>query len=330
MAGRVFMPPRPPHILLLAPGAKVGLTRIWAESVKARQGLLTGWETDTYAPTLQLCDQVTAGGALEEASNVERFHEWCRREKPDLVVPSRHGDLNALASTADALRTHGTAVAVSSAECVALCTDKVAMHDWLCRSGFPAPEQTTVAAHHQSPLQDHFPLIAKDARGSGSGGIRLCRDANDLVSLSADWLLQSIAPGIEFTVNTYVDAQGSCTCTIPHERILVRDGEVVRARTVRNSVVMQLARQISESLPGARGPLNIQIFWDEVTARATVIEINPRFGGGYPLAHRAGGTFVNWLLQEYVDHTTPAQLDDWEENLLMVRYRDAIFHSRAT
>jgi len=324
------MPPHPPHILLLAPGAKVGLARIWKEAIKSRQGLLTAWETDAYAPALSVCHRATAGGALEDGRNLERLHEWCRREKPDLVVPTRHGDLSALATIADSLRAQGTAVAISSNECITLCTDKVATHDWLRRSGFPTPKQTTVAALHQSSLQDHLPLMAKNARGSGSGGIRLCRSASDFAGLPADWLLQSIAPGIEFTVNTYVDAQGSSVCAIPHERILVQDGEVVRARTVRNPTVMQLARQISELLPGARGPLNIQIFWEESTARATVIEINPRFGGGYPLAHRAGGTFVDWLLQEYLDHSTPARLDDWEEKLLMVRYRDAIFHSQAT
>lgn len=324
------MSARQPHVLLLSPGAKVGLTRAWADAVKNRQGRLTAWEADSYAPAARFCQSVVAGGPLENPASFDRFQQWCRQEKPDLVVPTRHGDLTALAEIASHLRENGTTAAISTAACVALCCDKIATHAWLARSGHPMPEQTTVAARAASSLRDVFPVVAKDPRGSGSAGVRWCRNMNDLAGLSGDWLLQSIAPGVEFTVNTYLDRNGRSVCAIPHERLLVHEGEVVRARTVRNPVLMKLARQIAESLPGARGPLNIQIFWDDATARATVIEINPRFGGGYPLAHHAGGKFVDWLLQEHLDGEAPVDLDSWEENLLMVRYRDAVFYSNAT
>ncbi len=47
-----------------------------------------------------------------------------------------------------------------------------------------------------------------------------------------------------------------------------------------------MARLVAEALPGACGVMNIQIFHDESTGALNVSEINPRFGGGYPLTHQ--------------------------------------------
>ena len=58
--------------------------------------------------------------------------------------------------------------------------------------------------------------------------------------------------------------------------------------------------------------------------RAAVFEINARFGGGYPLAHRAGATFARWLIEQRLD--LPRTMgDDWEDNVVMLRFDDAVF-----
>ena len=56
---------------------------------------------------------------------------------------------------------------------------------------------------------------------------------------------------------------------------------------VRDEAMICLIRSLIEALPGAFGAMNVQCF---VTSNneIRIIEINARFGGGYPLAHRAG------------------------------------------
>ena len=56
-----------------------------------------------------------------------------------------------------------------------------------------------------------------------------------------------------------------------------------------------------------------------------VIEINPRFGGGYPLAWRAGARYSRWLIEETLGLESTAQADDWRDGLVMLRYDDAVF-----
>ncbi|SKO11952.1 carbamoyl phosphate synthase-like protein [Mycobacteroides abscessus subsp. massiliense] len=50
------------------------------------------------------------------------------------------------------------------------------------------------------------------------------------------------------------------------------------------------------------------------------MEINPRFGGGFPLTYAAGGNYPGWLIQEYIGGQDIPFSDDWENNLIMLRY----------
>ena len=55
------------------------------------------------------------------------------------------------------------------------------------------------------------------------------------------------------------------------------------------------------------------------------IEINPRFGGGYPLSYAAGANFPKMIIQEYILDEDINFVDDWVENLLMLRYDSNVF-----
>jgi carbamoyl-phosphate synthase large subunit len=319
------VPTDPPRVLVLSPGAKAGLVRHLAEAVARRAGTLVAWETDLLSPAALHCSERVDGGPIEDATATERLLHWCSTRKIRLIVPTRHGDLPALASARERFSAAGIEIAVSSPACIGLCLDKSAAHRWLSGQGFPVPAQCTVRDLAASLLREGFPLVAKDPAGSGSRGLRICRAPSDMDGLPDDWIVQSHAPGREFTVNVYVDRTGRSLCEIPHERLLVSEGEVVRGRTAKIPALVDLARRIAEALPGARGPLNIQAFWDAAASRATVIEINPRFGGGYPLAHRAGGRFTDWLLAEHCDARPLPRADDWEDGLGMVRFREAAF-----
>lgn len=325
MADAVFMSGHQPQVVLLSPGAKVALARALAASLARVGGELRGWESDPHAPALQYCKTLPPGGPLESEEAVQTLLVALLGAKPRLVVPTRHDDLVHLSRSHKRFEAAGIALALSSWPCIDICTDKARAHQWLAQRNFPVPEQTRVQDLSSSTLHGRFPLVAKDPLGSGSRSVRLCQSVNDLGGLPSHWILQSVASGREFTVNVYVNKNGKSVCEIPHERLMTADGEVVRGRTARIEPLMRIARAIAEALPGARGPLNVQMFWDAPRERATVIEINPRFGGGYPLAHEAGGRFTDWLIDEYVAGKPVSRLDCWDTNLLMVRYRESAF-----
>jgi carbamoyl-phosphate synthase large subunit len=104
----------------------------------------------------------------------------------------------------------------------------------------------------------------------------------------------------------------------------VRAGEVSKGTTVKHAGLMDLARRVVQHLPGAYGPMNIQAFVGP-DDRMMLIEINPRFGGGFPLAFRAGARFPRWILEELLGIAPSSSFTNWQEGLAMFRYDTAVF-----
>jgi carbamoyl-phosphate synthase large subunit len=128
---------------------------------------------------------------------------------------------------------------------------------------------------------------------------------------------------IEYTVDLYYDRHSELKCVVPRQRIEVRGGEVSKGVTRKNFLVKYLPEKMNR-LEGARGCLTLQVFVNTQSSKVTGIEINPRFGGGYPLSYLAGANFSKWIIDEYFFNKKIDYFDGWEDNLLMLRYDDEV------
>ena len=126
-------------------------------------------------------------------------------------------------------------------------------------------------------------------------------------------IVQTIAPGREYTVDVFVNRDGQVRCAVPRLRIETRGGEISKGLTVRSKPIQELAKRVCASLPGAQGVFNVQIFSDDPTEVLNVIESNPRFGGGYPLTHHAGGVYTPWLIEETQGRPCGATDETWSD-----------------
>jgi len=251
----------------------------------------------------------------------------CKENRVKLVIPTIDTELAFYADHRKDFADIGTTVAVSSPETVEICADKVTTHRWLVENGLPTVRQTTPESVLHNGLGWTFPLVVKPRRGSASIGCAKVPTREVLRALSqerTDLLVQEFALGYEHTVNVLVDQRGKCLCAVPHVRLEVRAGEVSKGTTAKHKGLMDLTTQIAELLPGSYGPLNIQCFLGP-TGTLQVTEINARFGGGYPLAHRAGADFPKWMLEELLQLSSSASANQWEDGLTMLRYDDAVF-----
>jgi carbamoyl-phosphate synthase large subunit len=111
---------------------------------------------------------------------------------------------------------------------------------------------------------------------------------------------------------------------VPRHRIETRDGEISKGRTVKNSAIISEGRRLAEALPGAFGAITAQCF---VTAQGEIrfIEINPRFGGGFPLSAAAGADFPGWLIRLATGEDPDIAIDGWRDGVTMLRYDEAFF-----
>jgi len=276
------------NILLLSTGSKVGLTRIVKRACHKRGATLHGIDRDSSVPTTHFVD---AFQAIKGENWLHSVLDYCRNHNIGLVIPTRHSDLSTLIRGIRQFSDTGIRVALSSPETIDICINKISTHDFLVKNGYPTPNTLPFIPENTSELGSLLPLVVKPARGSGSRDIHIVESLPELPSVhqSGSHIAQSIAKGYEYTINVYVSRNGKCLCSIPHRRVVVDGGESVQAITEKNPQLMALGHSIAEALPGARGPLNIQAFFDPETGEAQVIEINPRLGGGFPLVDRAKG-----------------------------------------
>jgi len=257
---------------------------------------------------------------------VPRLLEICHNENVKLLVPTIDTELEVLADAQEEFAAIGTRVHISSSEVVRMARDKAATAEFLASAGIPAPQTGTVPAVLREPEAWRWPLILKPIAGSSSVGISIARDLEEFrlaARLRDDFLVQEYRIGREFTINIFFDQSATLRCAIAHWRKETRAGEVSKGITWRHPSLMELSDRLGSVLKGARGALCFQAIVND-SGEAAIFEINARFGGGYPLAHRAGGTFSKWLLEEALGRECTAT-NEWQDRLMMLRYDAAVF-----
>lgn len=311
------------------------MTHRWLVSSGGRRGALVrilqglpaperGWVLVTDASRLSaaglLADEFETVPPIAEDGFLPTMIDLCRINQIASIVPTIDTELVAYAERKDAFAAVGTDVLVSSPDIVRLSMDKWELHKWLRGAGFPSVD--TYERRGFVPGLLSGPVVAKPRAGSSSVGVLIAEDASrlSLDALPDDYIIQSRASGYELTIDFAVGRDGALLGAVPRRRLEVRAGEVSKAITVRTAWLDEFVRDFAAALPGAYGVLNVQIFVDPDTRSLTVIELNARVGGGYPLSFQAGADFFSPLARN-----VGAGGDHWDEGVVMVRYDDAVF-----
>lgn len=276
------------------------------------------------SPACQMADAAFLVPRCTTPGYIPELLRLCREQKVNLLIPTIDTELAAYSRHQADFAAVGTRVVVSAPEIVALAGNKATTAAVLASAGIPTPKTMSLGEYLRAPAQLRDPVIAKPVGGSASIGIVRPRHTGELAGLDPEsTIVQELWRGQEYTVNIFFDRLGRFCCAVPHERIEVRAGEVSKGTTRRLPALEAAARQLAGVLPGAAGPLCFQAVVS-ASGDFAVFEINARFGGGYPLAHRAGACFAQWLLEETAALPSSAH-NNWKEGVTMLRYDAAVF-----
>ena len=253
----------------------------------------------------------------------ERLEKYCRNAGVRLVVPTIDTELPVLARLKAHFATFDCAIAVSDLPLVEHCADKRLTGTLFESMGLKMPRRMEI-----DDLS--YPLIIKPYDGSLSAGISVLRDPSELTPSHLDNPRNMFCQYLEhsdhdeFTCDAYFDRHNNIRAVVPRLRIETRGGEVSKGQTVHNEIVPLLTQQLAH-LPGAIGCLTIQIMRHRETCELYLIEVNARFGGGYPLTAQAGANYHEWLIEEYILGRRIVDFSAWQDRLLMLRYDAEIF-----
>ncbi len=326
--GQRRRPGRSFRMMLSSAGRRVGLMRSFRESAAALNVDLTMYACDMqpeWSPACIEADKAFAVPGAENEAFIPRMLEICERERVQLIVPTIDTELITYSEARDLFAELGCHVAVSDPGLVRMARDKLATARFLADADLPSPRTVAVDEFLSRHMEMKLPLIAKPRHGSSSRGIMMVHGRDEIMGL--DWtepyILQEYLEGREFTISLYFDDDGGLKAAIPHERLRVRSGEVEKGVTSDDAQLRDIAWQLGGRLRGARGAMCFQVRLDP-QGRPSIFEINARFGGGYPLVHQAGARFSQWMLEERLGVTSTAS-DEWQTDMLMLRFDDAVF-----
>jgi carbamoyl-phosphate synthase large subunit len=317
------------NVLISSGGRRVSLMNCFREAIRDAgfSGRVLTVDNSAIAPAFHLADGAWTVPPCSDPEFVNSVLTIARANNVRLIVPTIDPELPVYARSRDLFLKHGITVSIADEASIAIASDKWKTYEWLSSQGFPTVRTAPAESALAETQSWEFPLIVKPRGGSASIGVARVNNRDELVHAVCDredLIAQEIATGAEYTINLYVNAEGVCLASVPHRRMQTRGGEVAKGVTEKYAELMDLGKRIAESLPGMRGAMNVQCFFHPVHG-VRVIEINARFGGGYPLAHRAGARFTHWLIAEAMGRTVGEYRDDWADRLLMLRYDQECF-----
>jgi carbamoyl-phosphate synthase large subunit len=313
------------NILLTSVGRRVELLKAFRQSMYRSNipGRIITADLKRNAPAAFLADTAELVPRIDDPRYVERLLDLCDRHQIDLLIPLIDTELQLLSLHHQQFRDRGVKVLISSPATNQICFGKKSTSVFFERIGVKTPK-----VYKLTEVTDRdFPLIVKPNTGSSSVGVYCVKNQLELdffTNYVEDPIIQSLIIGEEYTIDVLVDFHGKVMSIVPRLRIETRAGEISKGMTVKNPALIAAAKQVVEVLPGAIGCITVQCFL-QPDGEIIFIEINPRFGGGYPLSYRAGADFPSWILQLAIGKNPQVAIDDWEDGLVMLRYDDAIF-----
>jgi carbamoyl-phosphate synthase large subunit len=313
------------NILITSAGQRVSLVRAFQRELKNMYPAKKVFTTDLmpeFSAACNVSDQYFKVKSVTDPAYISELFAICIENDIKMIIPTIDTELLVLARNKKAFSDAGIHVIVSSIPFIEQCRDKRKINLFFQQRNIDVPKPI-----EKTSLE--FPLFIKPYDGSLS--------ANTFVIVSADQLTAfhlnnekflfmeyiSKEEHDEYTVDMYYDKLHSVKCIVPRKRILIRAGEINKGLTCKNSIVPFLKDRLSH-IEGAVGCLTVQVFLNRISGRIIAIEINPRFGGGYPLSYRAGANYPQWLINEYFNSQPVHYTENWEDQMLMLRYDDEV------
>lgn len=257
---------------------------------------------------------------------------YCLENKIDIVISLFDIDLLVLAKNKKEFEKIGTRVIVSDPELVEICNDKWKSYLFLKENGFNTPKtylslEDTINAIDSGEIK--YPVIVKPRFGCGSIAMSIAEDEMALLyyfrrntrainksylkyessAVDEKIIYQECLVGQEYGVDIINDLNGNFQNAIAKKKIAMRAGETDIAELVCEPGILDEARRLGKI---TKHIANMDVDMFLVNGVPYVLEMNARFGGGYPFSHMGGcnlpKAIVKWSNNEEID-----------KNILMAR-----------
>ncbi len=253
----------------------------------------------------------------EYISNVLKI---CKEKNIKALISLFDIDLPYLAAARGDFEEAGVHLVLSDSWVIDVANDKWKTYTFLKDQGFKVPETVCDLRGAHNALEMgllSFPLIVKPRWGMGSLSVFKAETVEELDffynyslkfirssylnilsdhDMPASIVVQQFISGTEYGLDVYNDLNSEYVVTVPKQKMAMRSGETDIAMSVEDPALERLGAQLSACLRH-RGDIDVDVLRDKRGVEY-ILEINARFGGGYPFSHAFGANIVRSLVAE--------------------------------
>jgi len=313
------------NILLTSVGRRSYLVKYFQEAL-GKDGQVHVSNSSPVTPAFLCADKSTLTPLIYEDNYISFLKTYCTENKIEAIISLFDIDLPILSANIKTFEEIGVKVIVSNTDVIDICNDKWKTYKFLVDNGFHAPKTyLSPAAANEAIRQGEieFPVMIKPRWGMGSIAVFEADNEQELAvfykkvladikgsylkyeaqaNMEESVLIQEKLKGKEYGLDVINNLECAYENTIVKRKFAMRSGETDCAETVFEPMLQELGEKIAKKLQHIAN-LDVDVFFDGETPY--VLEMNSRFGGGYPFSHMAGVNLplaiVKWLRNEPVD-----------------------------
>lgn len=311
------------NILFTCAGRRTYLLKYFKEQL-GNDGNIIGADAQLSAPALSAADVIEHVPAVYADNYIDCILDICSRNNVRAIISLNDLELPVLAANKEILTANGVMPIVSRQEVIDLCFDKYMTARFVENVGLNSPATFINLGEAKRAIAEGklvFPIVLKPRWGSGSIGIEFANnlgELNEIYALLLKKVKQSILAtasqgdeyiliqqkinGQEYGVDVMNDLNGNNRGIAVKKKLAMRAGETDKAQTVDNPVIRAIGITLGEKLRHV-GNLDVDILEEE--GKYYVLELNPRFGGGFPFSYEAGANFpkaiIEWIKGNEID-----------------------------
>lgn len=303
------------NILFTCAGRRTYLLKYFKEQLEGG-GKIVATDMQLSAPALTAADIKIKVPAVYDPEYIDKTLEICKGYDIKALFSLNDLELPILSANRDKFQEIGVKLIVSSQEVIDICFDKYRTAGYVESLGLKTPKtfinyEDALDAINKGSLK--FPLVLKPRWGSGSIGIEFVNDIEELqevygrllkkikksilatASQGEEYILiQEKIEGQEYGLDVMNDLNGCNHGVSVKKKLAMRAGETDKAETVDNPEIRNIGQILGQNLHHI-GNLDVDVF--ERDGQYYVLELNPRFGGGFPFSYEAGVNFPKALIQ---------------------------------
>jgi carbamoyl-phosphate synthase large subunit len=307
------------NILFTCAGRRNYLINYFKEALNGK-GKIFATDMLLTAPALVDADVAIQVPAIYNSDYIPSLLKIVEKNKIDCIISLNDLELPILSKAKSQIEVLGAKVIVSDEKAIKIAFDKWETVKFLENNSLKSPKTFIDFEKAKKAIESgglNFPLVIKPRWGSASIGIDFPENMEELElayklqnirlkrtilaeaskeDIDHAILIQEKIPGKEFGMDILNDFNGNYIGTYVREKLQMRSGETDKAISIIDKKFEQIGEIIGENLKHI-GNLDCDVF--EYKGELYILELNPRFGGGYPFSHEAGintaAIFIEWL-----------------------------------